>query len=173
MEPKENKNYPADILALLHTKAETDHFIQQIDSLSESLFSKKTDVKGKMNELFSSEMVVTIEHTCRTIGLDITNIIALQHFLSQLKDVIKKTPNVCVTLAFKPNQKITQRIYDWLCFRLKQRVIIDVKVEKHLIGGAIIEFQGKHYEYSLHIALSEKLLALSKNDKNVQPIKHN
>lgn len=164
MEKNNKKNTYGELLSLLHTKAEADHFISQIDILSQSLFTKKTSLKDKTNELFSSDMATSLIEAWKQDGIDGKNIIELQNYLGELKEVIKHTPILNITIAFKPKQATTQRIFDWVQSRLKKPVFLDIKVEKQIIGGAIIEFHGRYFEYSLHKALSEKMFALSDKD---------
>lgn len=157
----------ADILSLLHTKVEADHFLTQMDLLSESLFSNKTSLKEKMNEFFSSEVVLSLTNIWQQAGIDINNIIELQHFLAEIKDSIRRTPVINLTIAFKPKEKTIQRIFEWVSFRLKSPILLNINVEKQIIGGAIIEFKGKYFEYTIHKVLEEKMASISKHQKTV------
>src|SRR3989338_4502999 len=147
MESNNNKPWLNDILSQFHTKAEADHFLTQMDFLSESLFSNKTDLKEKMDELFSSEIVLSLNNAWKQAGLDSKNIIELQRFLDEIKHSIKHTKIMNITIAFRPKQQTIQRIYDWIAVRFKRPILLNIKVEKQIIGGAIIEFQCKYFEY--------------------------
>ncbi len=157
MEKKDKKNSFSDIAVWLHTKNEADIFLTQIDILSESLFTKKVSVKEKVSELFSSEIAAFLTDSWKNAGIDGKNMIELHNYLAAMKETIKHLPVLTITIAFKPKQTTTQRIFDWVHNRLKTPLLLNIKVEKQIIGGAIIEFHGKYLEYTVHKTLVEKI----------------
>ena len=72
--------------------------------------------------------------------------------LDKLKQAALAMPVVRLTLAFEPNK-------DWIVKAVGRAVILDIRVDKSILGGAIIENQGKYGDYSLRkIILNLKLL---------------
>lgn len=157
MELNTEKPWIIEIVAQLHTKLEADHFLVQLSDLSESLFNSKINFKDKLNALFSSDFSVSILNGIKEAKIDENNRIEVQNYLEQITESIKKTPVINITVAFRPKQSTTQKIYDWISLRLRKPVLLNFKVEKQIIAGAIIEFKGKYFEYTLHKSLNEYL----------------
>jgi F0F1-type ATP synthase delta subunit len=157
MELNTQKPWISDIVAQLHTKLEADNFLIQLSDLSESLFNNKINFKDKLNTLFSSDLSLSILNGIKEANIDENNRIEIQHYLEQISDSVKKTPIINITLAFRPKQSTTQKIYDWLSLRLRKPVLLNFKVERQIIAGAIIEFKGKYFEYTVHKSLNEYL----------------
>lgn len=151
------KPWIGDILSQLHTKTEADHFLSQISILSESLFSSRSNFKDKLIDIFSSDLVLSIKNGIKESQIDEKNSIEIQHYLEEIIESIKAVPIINITLAFRPKQTTTQKIYDWIALRLKRPILLNFKVEKQIIAGAIVEFKGKYFEYTIHKSLKEYL----------------
>lgn len=163
-----------DILSQVHTTSEADHFLSQITALSESLFNNKTLFKEKLEELFPSELSISIMNGIRESGFNLDNSIELQHYFENITNFVKQAPVINITIAFRPKQKTTQKIYDWISLRLKRPVLLNIKVEKQIIGGAIIEFNGKYLEYTIHRTLNEIIIpGLKKQQTDISKIQNN
>ncbi len=166
MESVNKKTWLFDILFQLQTKNEADHFLSQTSTLIDSLFNKNINVKDKMDELFPSDMVMSLQNAWKEAGIDTKNIIEIQHFLEELKEVVKHTPVINVTIAFKPKEQTIRRIHAWIASHIKTPLMLNIKVEKEIIGGAIIEFKGKYFEYTVHKALNETIATLSNSQRS-------
>ncbi len=161
MDLPEKQKWISEIISILKTKSDADIFLSHVEQLSDSIYNNKTTLKEKMKDLFPSEMTETLNQSLKKAGVDTNNIIEIQQFLDELKNSIKKTPVINLTIAFKPKQQSIQRIYDWVSLKLKRAILLNFTIEKQIIGGAIVEFHGKYFEYTIHKALNEKIPALT------------
>ena len=62
--------------------------------------------------------------------------------LDKLKQAALAMPVVRLTLAFEPNR-------DWIVKAVGEAVVLDMAVDKSILGGAIVENAGKYGDYSL------------------------
>ncbi len=76
--------------------------------------------------------------------------------LSQMKKTLLGLPIVKLEIAFSPSEEFLQKISNWMEKNLGKKVILDVTVNPKIIGGAIIEYQGKWRDFSLVKKLKEK-----------------
>ncbi len=157
----QEKKLITDFIDLLRTKAEADHFCTQVEALSESLYSKKTKIKEKIEGIFNADMNNLLLKKFKNSDIAITNAIAVQKFLTELKDEIKKVPIIHITLSFDPKQSTVERIYTWISFNLKKSIFIDIKLDHQIVGGAIIEFEGKYFDYTLKKIITDKMKTYS------------
>ncbi|HEV2339959.1 MAG TPA: F0F1 ATP synthase subunit delta [Patescibacteria group bacterium] len=62
----------------------------------------------------------------------------------------KAMPQVAhITLAFHPTEKQLASIRDWFTEEIHQPVQLDITIDTNLIAGAIIEYNGKHKDYTI------------------------
>lgn len=149
----------SDIIHLIPTKYEADHFLIQLDAMVDSLFSIKSDIKTKMKEVFPAEKRTAIEALCQKNNIDIMNYVTFQRFLLDLKEYISHLPVIQITLAFEPKETTVQRISSWFSYHMKQTVLVNISTDRRILGGSIIAYNGKYLDYTLQKILGEKFEA--------------
>lgn len=79
--------------------------------------------------------------------------------LSRLREEILALPTLRLTLAFEPTPRQIQG-YTILLHRLTEgaSMLLDISVDPQCIGGAIISFQGRRFDYSLHTFINQYLV---------------
>lgn len=78
-------------------------------------------------------------------------------FIEEIIKYLKDLPKVKVTLAFEPDDAFTTRLCDDISAQTGNKAILDILVNYHIIGGALIEFNGKYKDYSLEPRVDEYL----------------
>ncbi len=68
---------------------------------------------------------------------------------SDLEKKLRALPKLRLEIAFSPPESFIKRVSQWLEKELGQKIILDVVVNPKIIGGAVIEFQGKWRDFSL------------------------
>lgn len=70
-------------------------------------------------------------------------------FIEELVSYLKKIPQVKITLAFEPDDLFTAKLNDQISNLVGQKIILDIDVNHHIVGGVVLEYQGKHHDYSV------------------------
>jgi F0F1-type ATP synthase delta subunit len=70
-------------------------------------------------------------------------------FLEKLKDWLKKLPILKLEIAFLPSEKTIEKISQWLKKEVGKKIILDVYFNPKIVGGAILEYEGKFANFSL------------------------
>ena len=70
-------------------------------------------------------------------------------FLDELRNYLLSLPKIKLTLAFQPNKEFLKQISDWLQKTVGQKIVLNIFVNPHIVGGAIIEYKGKYLNFSL------------------------
>jgi F0F1-type ATP synthase delta subunit len=120
--------------------------VNVIDEIITNLYSTKFNTdKYLKDNLNPTIYVALIEFLTQNKRLS-KNTYANQ--LIQLKKLIQKIPVVKITIAVEPSMSLIERLTGWFDENYRH-VLVDYKVDKNLLAGAIIEFNGKYKNYSI------------------------
>ncbi len=70
-------------------------------------------------------------------------------YLKQLKATLEQLAKVDMTIAFEPTDAFIDEILHFLRGVLGESVVIDLKVDKSLLGGVLVSYKGKYKDFSL------------------------
>lgn len=74
---------------------------------------------------------------------------ALHRFFSELKEKLGSLEIVTLTLAFDPPEGFIRELSGKIRSLTGTQVILDLKVDKHLLGGVMLIYQGRYTDLSL------------------------
>ena len=78
-----------------------------------------------------------------------------QIFFENFKKYLQNLPQVKIEMAFQPKKKFVNKIFLWLEKEINQKVVLDLIFNPEIVGGAIIEYQGKQINFSLAKKIDE------------------
>ncbi len=70
-------------------------------------------------------------------------------FLESLKKELSQVPILKIQLAFSPSLETVEKISRFLKKEVGRKIILDILVNPEIVGGAILEYQGKYLNFSL------------------------
>ena len=70
-------------------------------------------------------------------------------FFENLKKYLQNLPQVKIVIAFRPKKEFINKISLWLEKEINQKVILDLAFNPEIVGGALIEYQGRQVDLSL------------------------
>jgi F0F1-type ATP synthase delta subunit len=143
------ETYFEEILTGISTKEEKNLLLDEVDSLLASLYKTK---KSAFDVVLDSLVRVS---TAKVIRKAVLNGIDKKKFLEALKDRLEKMGSIKLTLAFEPTKAITDEIHEWIKNNLAKDTLIETQVNKNILGGAIISFNGHFVDRSLDKSLNE------------------
>jgi uncharacterized protein YuzE len=84
-------------------------------------------------------------------GDDIDNFkeMKTKQILDFLKDSFSKFKFVSITLAFEPSNKFLQNIKVWLEKNMEEKVLVDLTINRKIIGGAVVIANNRYKDYSI------------------------
>jgi hypothetical protein len=80
-----------------------------------------------------------------------------KQFIEDIIDYLRKVPQVKVTLAFEPDDLFTSKLNEEISAQSGQKVILDISVNHHIVGGLVLEYRGKHKDYSVEPKVNDYL----------------
>ncbi len=135
----QNDDTYSEILALINTPPERDKIIGQIDLVLSAEFMTGT----KKEEVLNSSLKQLANKD--------------ENYLKKLKEILVELPEVKLTLAFDPKLSFFRKITSWLEKTTGKKTLVNITVDSQIVGGAIIEYQGKYTNLSLSALIDEKV----------------
>lgn len=159
-------NPKIDLSEFFITKNQANEFLQSINKVIDGLY----EVNFKLENVLSEELGIDKKDKflafLRENKMSNSSQENLKDFLEKLQQTIREIPVVNLNIAFEPNQETLKSILQWFSFSLNKQVILDIKVERALIAGATINYNGKFKDYSVKLIFN-KITEQSLNHKNV------
>ena len=78
-------------------------------------------------------------------------------FIEDIINFLKKVPQVKTTLAFEPDDLFTAKLNEQISVMVGQKVILDILVNHHIVGGIVLEYKGKYRDYSVEPRVNDYL----------------
>jgi hypothetical protein len=75
--------------------------------------------------------------------------------LGSVNRVVGALPIVKLVLAFEPSEQVIANISHWCRMNLERQVVIDLSIDRSILGGAVIIYRGKFYDLTLRKKLQE------------------
>ncbi len=90
-------------------------------------------------------------------GLEPVGDAAQKAYIEEIVKYLRALPQVKVTLAFEPDDNFTNRVNEVISGLTGQKVVLDISVNHHIVGGITIEYKGKFADYSYEKRTNEYL----------------
>ncbi len=138
----QNDKTASEILALITTEDEKDTLTSQVEELLADLYKiNHSEFEEKIGEL--DDKIASLIKTIPTASLPV--------FLVSLKEKLIGTPSVKVVLSFKPTDNFISKLNETL------NALVEVEVDPNILGGVIVESNGKHIDLSIKRKLDDVL----------------
>lgn len=131
--------------------------IDQLDSINKELYHNQ---EGTITQKLKGKLLVSIESIF--VWLEQNNLEPSgdgeqRAFIEEIGNYLKKVPQVKTTLAFEPDDQFSAKLNDQISSLVGQRIILDIEVNHHIVGGVVLEYQGKHRDYSVEPKVDQYL----------------
>lgn len=147
----------------LYTKHDTVVLLDKLERLEESLYNVKLPFGAAVKDVFSFAAAEEFLECAAQANISTTNPEAIRKYLEEIKASIQGIPTASIRIAITPSNDTVKYISKWFDANMNERVVLDFVVDHTLIGGIVIEYEGKHADYSL----KKRLTARFANQKQV------
>ncbi len=137
-----------DFSDFFKTKAQANDFVNRLASISQQVYQADFNLENVLMEQFGLQKKDTFLRLLREkkVNLDVHS---LKEFLDKLQTTVTALPLVSLTLAFEPQEQTLKLIADWFLLNIGKSVLFDIKVDKNLIAGAALFYNGKYLDFSI------------------------
>lgn len=134
----------SDLLPMVRTKEEVDLLVQEVEYLEEAVF--KTDAEEWSKTMAKRVRLVVAEVLSANLPQDREG---RKTALREIKKEIIALPVVNLVLAIDPTEDMVKEISDKLRKITNAGIIIDIKRDSLIVGGALVTYAGKFGDFSL------------------------
>jgi len=113
----------------LITKSQSLDFLDKLEKLKAAKYEKGS-FEVKVKKIFGEDLSIK------------------ESEIDKLIKEIKERPVVELTLSFEPSEKSLRKIGVWIEQNIEKNVLIDIRVDTGIVGGAVVEYNGKHFDGS-------------------------
>ncbi len=158
--PHHNSPHPQRLDTLVDPIMTVDaahEFLQRIEQTLELLYQTKGSSIQKLKDTLSYDEYRHLKAYSKAHNLDLNDADAVQQILRALKEYTTSLPKLKLALAYAPRQAFVEEIADWLTAHAPTPLLLELTVDPEVIGGAVVSFQSKQYDFSLNRKLDEYL----------------
>jgi F0F1-type ATP synthase delta subunit len=138
-----------NLSAFFSTKAQANDFLNRLSEVAKAAYQTNFDLEKVLTEQLGFKKKDLFIAILRDNKIQIESGPAVKAFLEELQEKIKSLPVLPLTLAFEPSEQTFKALSDWFELNLNKQLILDVSVDKKMIAGAAITFNGKFFDYSI------------------------
>jgi len=138
-----------DFAKKIVTKEDLLFLQEEINLVQESIFKNiniplSERVKKKISEDFRKELEKLEKKKIISKNPEDNRI-----FFENFKKHLQNLPQIKIVIAFQPKKEFINKISLWLKKEINQKVILDLTFNSEIVGGALIEYQGRQINLSL------------------------
>ncbi len=138
-----------DLSAFFQTKAQSTDFSSRIARVSEKIYETDFDLDKTLMEEFGLKKKELLLAMFRDNDVSPESPNKLKDFLGSVQKEIALLPVLTLKIAFEPTDKILKTLSEWFVMNIKNQVLFDINVDKRLIAGAILNYNGKDVDYTI------------------------
>lgn len=133
----------------LKTTYDVTELLDSLQTVQNTIFTGHTTFSESLKTQIPIPISTSITKLATEQQIRLDDPVADKQFLIRLQDAIKNIPVLHLTISFSPTLQLINQISDWLILNMPHHVILDFTIDRTLIGGAKVGFQGKYIDHSL------------------------
>ena len=142
------------ILLYIRTQDEANDMLTNLNEFMASLYSTKDISLEDHFSRLPKNLSYELQQAIKKDDL-INNKSALREFTSKLQNKIKTCKTLRATLAFQPDDETITIFSTWAKKNIGSNIILDIEVNKEVVGGAVIIVDGQYKDYSVRKKLAQ------------------
>lgn len=137
----------SDVLKSVATITDQDEFLNTIDILRESLYTKDIDITARLKKIRAD--------FAAPIQTELENAADKAKILEDLRLAVKAMRVINIQVGFNYSLDFVPKMAVWIKENIGEDVVVDVQTDLHLLGGATISFDGKYRDYTVRASLDK------------------
>jgi F0F1-type ATP synthase delta subunit len=145
----EKKFLYKDLIALLSTDEEVFQLVDQLEAAEKDLYKNDATVESVLSSRVSSRFFSSLQEIFRQFGGDVSKKESMSKVFSAIISEIQHLPVIHLTLAFDPTPLLLHDISQWLRQNVAADCILDITIDRKIIGGFLMDYNGKYWDFSI------------------------
>lgn len=145
------------ILARIRTTADRAQVLSCFDEFIETFFSPKSlEEQQQIFRKLPSELATILVKAFANEKITPENQIRIKREIDELIDKLHTCKSMQLTIAFQANEETITFFSDWIKRNVKKDLLIDLRFDKSIVGGALIIADGSYKDYSVRKNLANR-----------------
>ncbi|HSX08798.1 MAG TPA: F0F1 ATP synthase subunit delta [Candidatus Saccharimonadales bacterium] len=162
-----------DLSDLFTTKSEATDFLARLTTISEMFFQNGFNLESALKTHLGVNKSDHFMSILRTSNVNVESLSEVKDFIFILMSKISSLPVLSLTIAFEPNDQTLKLLSEWFFINMHKQMLFDISVDKNLIAGARITYNGKFFDFSIKSTferiLKEYMERLAHPDAHIVP----
>lgn len=138
-----------DLSDLFTTKMEANEFVSRLASISDMFFQTGFNLEKSLVQQFGVNKSDRLFAIMRDRNISPEILPAVKDFLFALATKIPTIPVMTLTVAFEPNEQTLKSLSEWFLVNMNMQILFSIAVDKNLVAGATITYNGKFFDFSI------------------------
>lgn len=138
-----------DLSDLFTTKAEANDFLSRLTAISEMFFQTGFSLEHALTQHFGVNKKDRIISILRTNNIQTDSLPAVKEFTFVLMAKISALPVLSLAIAFEPQEQTLKSLSEWFFINMHKQMLFDIAVDRKVIAGAKITYNGKFFDFSI------------------------
>jgi len=143
-----------DVLEFVQTTDQAEQFVVKLQYIISLLYNRTYTVSQILSEVLPYDKRDKLLQLCQRYGINLQDPGSIEQFLMGLKDAVQKCPVLIIRVGFEPSQRSLEIFSRWLGAQ-GRGMLLDITVDKRIVGGAILGAYGKYKDYSIRNKIFE------------------
>ncbi len=133
----------------INTVDQAHRLLEQLEDLEKNLYKAGSNIDTVLGQVFSKTEKESFLNLCSQNNVNAEDINGVKKVIGTLRDSISSLPKLEIQIAVTPTEYIIKTIGRWVEQNTGGKKLLDIVVNKGLIGGAAVSFNGLYRDYSV------------------------
>src|SRR6185437_14871208 len=138
-----------DFSEFFSTKAEANDFLSGLTTVIDKIFQNDFAIEKALSAQFGINTSDRLLAVMRENNINTQSRENIKTFLTTMQETISKLPVLTLTIAFEPQEKTLKSLSEWFLINMKKQVVFDFSVDKKVVAGATLTYNGKFFDFSV------------------------
>ena len=144
------------ITSYIYSVDDKASLLEKLAKIEKAIFTTKKSFEEYVNEEFAFSVSQSLLLSAKEANVSFDSPESITQFLTRQQEAVRALPVVGIRVALPLSFDTVRSISKWFDINLEKKILVDVKIDPSLLGGAAIEWNGKYMDYSLKKILHEK-----------------
>jgi F0F1-type ATP synthase delta subunit len=159
-----------DLSMFFTTKAQATDFNTRLANVISQIYQTGFDLEKTLMEQFGIEKKEKFITLLRDNKVNTDSASVLKEFLEKMQEKTSSLPVLTLTIAFEPTDQSLRSFSEWLLLNNNKHILLDIEVEKNLVAGASITYNGKYANYSIFPKFEKALKEAVSNTQSTRSV---
>lgn len=137
------------LIDLVQTTEDVSQLVEQIESVLGDLYRNDFVLDSVLSAQVSSRFFSPLQEIVHQSGIVASDRDKIKVLFDSIMAEVRSLSFIHITLAFDPTQLLLTEIVQRCRKNIVEGCVLDVTIDKHIIGGFVLDYKGHYWDFSL------------------------